>query len=99
MNLFELFGLILASPFIFTEILANSRILLGFYYLILRNNIHDYGYVRGLALETVFSQARDVVQRIRRHVLGRQEAGAKQAWLIKQSYKTSFNMIAVAVRY
>lgn len=72
---------------------------LRYYYSIFSNNIHDYGYIRGLALETVFLQARDVVQRIRLHVLVRPEDGAKEAWSVKQSYTTSFNMIAVAVGF
>lgn len=67
------------------------------YQSILSNNVQDYGYIRGLALETVFFQARGVVERIRKHVINHSGDDAKEAWAVRESYTTSFNMIAVAV--
>lgn len=69
------------------------------YYSTFRRNVRDYGYIRGLALETIFFQARGVVQRIRANVVVPSGESAKEAWSVKESYATSFNMIAVAVSY
>lgn len=68
-------------------------------FVIYGSNNRDYGYIRGFALETVFFQARSVVERIRRHVIESSGDGAKEALSVKESYATSFNMIAVAVSY
>lgn len=73
---------------------------LELYARVVNSNVKDYGYVRGLALETVFFQARRVVGRIRSHVISKHEdsAGmAGEAWSIKDSYAASLNMVAVAV--
>lgn len=56
----------------------------------------DFGVMRALLLHTVFLQAQNVISRIRKHVIARPD-DIGQACTLKDSYTTSFNMIAVAV--
>lgn len=56
----------------------------------------DYGLIKTILLHTAFPQAQSVISRVRKYVIARPE-DTDQACLIKDSYATSFNMIAVAV--
>lgn len=61
--------------------------------------VDHYGPIRGILLETVFLQARTVIDRVRTHVTNhRIEDARKEAWSIRKSYEASFNMIAIAVK-
>lgn len=57
---------------------------------------HDYGLLQTFLLWTLFFQARPVTSRVRNHVIARPEE-INQAWVIRDSFATSFSMIAVAV--
>jgi hypothetical protein len=59
-------------------------------------NLMDYTIPETILLHTIFPHAQSVTARVRRHVLGRPE-DVEQAWVIKESYTTNFNIVAVAV--
>lgn len=86
------------GPFIVTAVLGLAT------YRAIRNksramaiDLMDFTIPETILLHTVFPHAQSVTARVRRHVLARPE-DVEQAWVIKDSYTTSFNMIAVAVR-
>lgn len=66
--------------------------------LVFLENVKDYGIVRGALLDVFLFQAREVIRRVRTHVLGDGVAQVKEAVILKESYSGSLNMIAVAVR-
>ena len=58
----------------------------------------DHGLIQAVLLNTVLTQAKLVITRIRTHVLA-SPAPVEEALAIRNSYKDSFNMIAVAVSH